>query len=217
MTALILVAAGSGQRLGAGTPKAFVEVGGRSLLQHCLDSAQRVTRLTEIVVVAPASYVTDTLADAPAGATVVPGGATRDASVRAGLAAIDPGTRNVLIQDAARPFVPAEVFDRVIDGLAAAEAVVPAIAVADTIKQVRHGVVVATPARDELVAVQTPQGFRRSVLQAAHEQRAGEVTDDAMLAEQAGIPVYVVAGDVRGFKVTTPFDLLIARALLEDD
>ena len=217
MTALILVAAGSGQRLGAGTPKAFVEVGGRSLLQHCLDTAQRVARLTKIIVVAPAGHVPDTVAAAPAGVTVVPGGATRDASVRAGLAAIDPGTRNVLIQDAARPFVPAEVFDRVIDGLAAAEAVVPAIAVADTIKQVRHGVVVATPARDDLVAVQTPQGFRCSVLQAAHEQRAGEVTDDAMLAEQAGIPVHVVAGDVRGFKVTTPFDLLIARALLEDD
>ncbi len=215
MTALILVAAGSGSRLAAGVPKALVEVGWRSLLQHCLDTAGAVGRIRQIVVVVPDAQVQQVsagLAGQPV--EVVAGGATRDASVRAGLTQVVDD--EVLVHDAARPFVPAEVYERVIDALAQGQAVIPAIAVADTIKRVRDGVVVETPPREHLVAVQTPQGFRTSTLRAAHRSGDADVTDDAMRLERAGIEVRVVDGDARGFKITTPFDLAVATAMLED-
>lgn len=216
MNALILVAAGSGTRLNAGIPKALVEVGGRSLLQHCLDTVGRVGRIGEVVVVAPASELADVRAAlADTSVAVVAGGATRDDSVRAGLAQVADADL-VLVHDAARPFVPAEVFERVLDALADAEAVIPVIPVVDTIKRVMSDVVVDTPARDELVAVQTPQGFRTGTLRAAHENHDPEITDDAMRVERAGIPVRVVAGSERAFKITTPFDLTLAAAMLED-
>lgn len=213
----MLVAAGSGQRLAAGVPKALVEVGGRTLIGHCLWTIRQVRGITEVVVVAPAGEVA-TLAAAPdcAGVAVVAGGATRDASVRAGLGALGDSVDIVLVHDAARPFTPVEVFDRVLDALRTSEAVIPAVPVADTIKRVRRGIVAGTPARDELVAVQTPQGFHRDVLASAHASGAGEVTDDAMLVEQAGVPVHVVAGSDRSFKITTPFDLMVARAMQEE-
>lgn len=215
MTALILVAAGSGTRLAAGVPKALVEVGGRSLLQHCLDTAAKVSRISEIVVVVPAAHVAEVAASLHGGqAAVVAGGQTRDASVRAGLTQV----RNadvVLVHDAARPFVPAEVYERVIDALVDAQAVVPAVPVVDTIKRVRDGIVVDTPQRDDLVAVQTPQGFRVGALLAAHDGDDPGVTDDAMRVERAGIPVRVVAGSPHGFKITTPFDLAVATAMVE--
>ncbi len=215
MTALILVAAGSGTRLAAGVPKALVEVGGRSLLQHCLDTADTVSRISEIVVVVPAGQVAEVAATLRGRqAAVVAGGLTRDASVRAGLAQVTQAD-DVLVHDAARPFVPAEVYERVIDALADAQAVVPAIPVVDTIKRVRDGVVVDTPPRDELVAVQTPQGFRVSALLAAHDGDDRGVTDDAMRVERAGIRVRVVTGSPRGFKITTPFDLAVAAAMVE--
>ncbi len=216
MTALILVAAGSGTRLAAGVPKALVEVGGRSLVEHCLDTADTVARITETVVVVPAAEVAAVAAGlAGRSVEVVAGGATRDESVRAGLAVVGDED-HVLIHDAARPFVPAEVFERVIDALAGSEAVVPAVPVADTIKRVRDGVVVETPPRDELVAVQTPQGFRVATLRAAQAADDPHVTDDAMRVERSGIPVRVVDGSLHGFKITTPFDLAVAVAMLEE-
>lgn len=216
MTALIIVAAGRGERLGATVPKALVEVAGRSLLDRCLDVARTVPRISQVVVVAPAGLVEPVRTAVRAtGAVVVGGAQTRDGSVRAGLAAVDPQTRDVLVHDAARPLTPVEVYDRVLDALDEVTAVIPVVPVADTIKRVRDGMVVATPARDELVAVQTPQGFRTAVLRAAHEARSGEVTDDAMLVEQAGVPVHVVAGSPLAMKVTTPFDLAMAAAMLE--
>jgi 2-C-methyl-D-erythritol 4-phosphate cytidylyltransferase len=216
VTALILVAAGSGTRLAAGVPKALVEVGGRSLVEHCLDTADSVARITETVVVVPAAEVAAVAAGLTGRAVVVvAGGATRDESVRSGLAVVGDEDQ-VLIHDAARPFAPAEVFERVIDALAESEAVVPAVPVADTIKRVREGVVVETPPRDELVAVQTPQGFRVGTLRAAHTADDPDVTDDAMRVERSGIPVRVVDGSPQGFKITTPFDLAVAVAMLEE-
>ncbi|MEZ5186987.1 MAG: 2-C-methyl-D-erythritol 4-phosphate cytidylyltransferase [Candidatus Nanopelagicales bacterium] len=215
MTALVIVAAGSGQRLGAGIPKALVSVAGDSLLGHCLRTAAAVTRLSQTVVVAPADRATDvrtSIAGRYPTVTVVPGAATRDASVRAGLATV--ADTRVLIHDAARPFAPAEVFDRVLDALEqGAEAVVPALAVSDTIKQVHAGFVTKTLVREELMAVQTPQGFLVEELLQAHAARSGDVTDDAMLLEQAGVPVQVVAGSHHGFKITTGFDLRLAEAM----
>lgn len=215
MTAVIVVAAGSGQRLGAGVPKALVPIDGRTLLEHCVDAVRAMPRISQIVVVAPAQEVAAITAGTGPGVDVVAGGATRNASVRAGLQAL-AATRDVLIHDAARPFAPAEVFDRVLDALESAEAVVPALPVTDTIKRVHDGVVVETPVRAELVAVQTPQGFRVATLRAAHETGDSDVTDDAMLVERAGVPVHVVEGSPLAMKITTPFDLVVASAMRKD-
>jgi 2-C-methyl-D-erythritol 4-phosphate cytidylyltransferase len=217
MTALIIVAAGRGERLGAPVPKALVDLAGRSLLDRCLEVARTIPRISQVVVVAPAGLEEQVrVAVGATRAAVVAGAATRDGSVRAGLAAVDPPTRDVLVHDAARPLTPVEVFDRVLDALDEVTAVIPVMPVADTIKRVRDGIVVGTPARDELVAVQTPQGFRTGVLSQAHDARSGEVTDDAMLVEQLGVPVHVVAGSPRAMKVTTSFDLAVAAGMLEE-
>lgn len=215
MTALIVVAAGSGQRLGAGVPKALVEVAGDTLIGHCLTTAQGVPQITQTVVVVPGPELTRMRGALPT-AEVVAGGATRDESVRAGLAALQPETQDVLIHDAARPFAPAELFMRVISALrAGADAVIPAVPVADTIKQVRDALVVRTVDRSDLVAVQTPQGFQVATLRDAHQRQVKPVTDDAMLMEDLGVPVVVVTGSHEAFKITTPFDLAVARAMRE--
>lgn len=135
--------------------------------------------------------------------------------MRHGLGVLDAGTQFVLIHDAARPFAPPEVFERVLDALVAGQdAVIPVMPVTDTIKVVRDGVVHSTPVRDELVAVQTPQGFRLDILKDAHATLDVRVTDDAMLVERAGIEVHVVDGSQRSFKITTGFDMRVAESVL---
>ena len=216
MAALIIVAAGSGQRLGFGIPKALVEVAGDTLLGHCLSTARGIPQIQQTVVVAPAADC-DAIQDAYPDVSVVAGGEVRDQSVRNGLAAVVAQAGPVLIHDAARPFTPLAVFDRVLWALAAGSAaVIPGLPVVDTIKQVQDGLVIRTLDRSELMAVQTPQGFSLEVLRAAHAARTGEVTDDAMLVEQAGVDVTVVAGAPEAFKITTPFDMAVARALREE-
>jgi 2-C-methyl-D-erythritol 4-phosphate cytidylyltransferase len=147
---------------------------------------------------------------------VVPGGATRQLSVDAGLRALADDIDTVLVHDVARPFVPTQVIDRVLDALGnGADAAIPALPVTDTIKQVdADGTVVATVDRDRLVAVQTPQGFRLGALVAAHEAAPdAAASDDALLVESLGGRVVVVAGDDDAFKITTPRDLLLAEAV----
>ncbi|MGN6606076.1 MAG: 2-C-methyl-D-erythritol 4-phosphate cytidylyltransferase [Jatrophihabitans sp.] len=209
--AAIVVAAGSGQRLGASVPKAFVEIAGRTLLEHAVEPFLGLP----LVVVAPAALVDSTAALVPR-AAVVPGGTTRQESVARGLDAVPRESRFVLVHDAARAFTPPDVITRVLDALhAGADAVIPALPVSDTIKQVRDGVVVATPDRAGLVAVQTPQGFRRDVLVAAHSGAAADsATDDAALVEAQGGRVVVVEGAVEAFKITILDDLRRAEALL---
>jgi 2-C-methyl-D-erythritol 4-phosphate cytidylyltransferase len=144
---------------------------------------------------------------------VVAGGLQRHDSVAAGLALLDEEVEYVLVHDAARPFVPAAVISRVVEALrSGAHAVVPAIPVTDTIKRVFEGVVVETIDRSALRAVQTPQGFAREVLLAAHRD-IGPATDDASLVERLGIAITVVDGADESFKITTPWDLRIAEAL----
>lgn len=218
MNGLVLVAGGSGHRLGAGVPKALVEVAADNLIGHCLRRIEQVHGLHHTVVVAPAEQVAAVTESVSSRfeVTVVAGGPTRDVSVRAGLAALPPATRNVLIHDAARPFTPPEVFEAVLAALVAgAQAVIPALPVVDTIKLVRAGVVQRTVPRDDLVAVQTPQGFHVAALLAAHAAQTADVTDDAMLMEQAGVAVQVVRGSELAFKITTPFDLRVAQAMQE--
>ena len=209
--AAILVAAGSGTRLGAGKPKAFCEVGGQTLLAHALQRFLEHGSVRDVIVVVPADHLRDVSSPT---AHVVAGGAQRHDSVAAGLAALAPDVDFVLVHDAARPFVPAAVISRVIDALVGgAQAVVPAVPVIDTVKRVFEDVVVETVDRSALRAIQTPQGFRREVLIAAHAA-GGPATDDASMAERIGVPVVVVDGSDESFKITTPWDLRVAESLV---
>jgi 2-C-methyl-D-erythritol 4-phosphate cytidylyltransferase len=208
----IVVAAGSGSRYGGPQPKQYEALAGRRVLDWSLAAAGAASAGVVLVVAA------DRLADAePAADRVVAGGATRSASVRAGLAAVPDDVDVVLVHDAARPLASPALFAAVAAAVAAgADAAVPAVALADTVKQVDGDVVVATPDRAGLVAVQTPQGFRRSALARAHAG-AAEATDDAALVEQAGGRVVVVPGELANRKVTHPIDLAVAELLLGGD
>ncbi|MEO5748164.1 MAG: 2-C-methyl-D-erythritol 4-phosphate cytidylyltransferase [Ornithinibacter sp.] len=220
---VVVVAAGSGTRLGAGMPKAFVHLAGRPLISHALDTAWRVPHLISLVVVAPDGHEDpndplDSLWDGvvlPPGTRVVAGGAERTDSVAAGLAALVDGVDIVLVHDAARCLTPLEVFERVVAAVAAGAAgAVPGVPVVDTIKAVDAcGVITATPDRSMLRAVQTPQGFRLGVLAAAYGSGVG-ATDDAALVEAMGERVVVVQGHADAFKVTTVLDLAHAERLL---
>jgi 2-C-methyl-D-erythritol 4-phosphate cytidylyltransferase len=211
--AAILVAAGAGQRLGADVPKAFCTVQGRTLLSYAHARFAAHPAVGPMIVVAPSDRLEH--AKALTGAVVVAGGATRQDSVAAGLAALPPDVDAVLVHDVARAFVPAEVIDRVVAALRdGADAVIPTRPVTDTIKRVdARGRVVETVERSTLVAVQTPQGFRRDVLVAAHAAGPIGVTDDAGLVEALGGTVVAVDGADEAFKITRPWDLLLAEAV----
>ena len=202
----IVLAAGQGARYGA--PKQFLELGGATLVDHSV--AVTAQSCDEVVLVIPAGVV---WRGAPV-AAVVAGGATRSASVRAGLTAVTPAAEIVVVHDAARPLAPAGLFEAVIDAVrSGADGAIPALPVADTLKRVEGSEVVATIPRDGLVAVQTPQAFRAECLRAAHAG-SDDATDDAALVERAGGTVIVVPGDVRNIKITGPGDLALAETLL---
>jgi 2-C-methyl-D-erythritol 4-phosphate cytidylyltransferase len=214
---VILVAAGNGVRLGAGTPKAFVSLCGEPLLAHALRGVLGCGEVGHLVIVAPPSHLQQArnLAGQDPRVDVVPGGSDRSASVAAGLAALHHDDGIVLVHDAARCLAPADLFARVIHAVRAGHpAVVPGLAVTDTVKVVdAEGRVLATPDRSSLRGVQTPQGFLREVLEHAHTS-GGNATDDAGLVERIGGHVRVVDGDARAFKVTSALDLAMATALL---
>ena len=219
MTEIVAVvpAAGSGERLGAGIPKAFVDLGGLSMLERAVDGLLASGVIARVVVAAPADRVDQTAALLHGRATVVAGGPERHDTVRLALSAVG-GPEFVLVHDAARPLTPAGQIQRVVaallDGM---RAVIPVLPVVDTIKAVdANGVVLGTPERAGLRAVQTPQGFETELLRRAY-QRAGTaaVTDDAALVENLGTPVHTVAGDPLAFKITTALDLRLARAVLD--
>ena len=216
IVAAILVAAGDGVRLGGAVPKAFTVIRGRTLLEHALVPFRACGAVRDVVVVAPGLYVAHAAALLSDEVTTIAGGPTRQASVSFGLAAVATDIDTVLVHDVARPFVPVEVVDRVLAALAeGADAVVPTRPVTDTIKQVdEDGAVVATLDRSELRVVQTPQGFRRAVLEAAHAAGVGRnFTDDAALVEAHGGQVAVVDGADEAFKITRPWDLALAEAV----
>ena len=216
IVAAIVVAAGAGSRLGADRPKAFVAVDGTPLLVHASTRFLDHHAVRDVVVVAPPDQVDDAATLVP-GAQIVPGGQTRQESVDRGLAALAADVELVLVHDAARAFVPTEVIDRVIAALAdGAGAVIPTLPLIDTVKRVEGSRVVETPDRGSLRIVQTPQGFRRSVLVAAHAQDIAHATDDASLVEALGLPVLVVDGAEDAFKITSRADLARAEALVRD-
>ncbi len=223
MSAVALVpAAGRGERLGLGTPKALVLVNGVALLAHAVRGLLDAGCVRHVVVAAPPAEVAATAALLAAGgldAEVVPGGADRTDSVRRALAhalAVVPNARVVLVHDAARAFTPPEVIRAVVAAVeAGAPAVIPVLPVADTVKQVdAAGLVVATPDRAALRVVQTPQGFDAATLSRAYAAAGDSATDDAGLVEKLGVAVATVPGHPFAMKVTTPFDLAIAEAVL---
>jgi 2-C-methyl-D-erythritol 4-phosphate cytidylyltransferase/2-C-methyl-D-erythritol 2,4-cyclodiphosphate synthase len=218
---IIVVAAGSGSRLGHPDPKAFVAVAGRPILWHALEGVFGSAEPAQVVVVAPAEWIETArlLSSEVAGAahesvTVVVGSDSRQGSVAAGLAALAPGIRIVLVHDAARSFTPSTQFDAVVAAVRQTRAgVIPGLAVADTIKRVDDGLAIATVDRSELVAVQTPQGFPREQLAAAYADASADHTDDAALFSAAGHDVRVIDGDALAFKITTAWDLRRAESL----
>ncbi|WP_368497212.1 2-C-methyl-D-erythritol 4-phosphate cytidylyltransferase [Herbiconiux sp. A18JL235] len=219
--AVIVVAAGSGTRLGRAEPKAFVPIAGRTVLERSLDAVAALASASEpidLVVVVPAPLVDEATALVSAsglGGSVVAGSDTRQRSVAAGLAALGDDVDIVLVHDAARAFTPASVFERVIAEVrATGHGAIPGLPVTDTVKQVEGGRVGATVDRSRLTAVQTPQGFPRAQLVEAYRLAAADMTDDAALVREAGHPVAVVPGDARSFKITTPDDLDRADDLL---
>lgn len=215
-TVAVVPAAGSGLRLGAGIAKAFVDLDGRTMLEHAVDGLLGSGVIERVVVAVPADRVAETSSSLGERALVVAGGPERADSVRLALSAAgDPDF--VLVHDAARALTPADQIRRVVGALREGmRAVIPVLHVVDTIKAVdANGVVLGTPQRAGLRAVQTPQGFETALLRRAYGQAPGEsATDDAALVENLGVPVHTVAGDAMAFKITTPLDLRLARAVL---
>lgn len=226
------MAAGSGSRLGAGGPKALVELAGRPLLSWSLEALAAAEPVVAVVVVAPPGHEDEVRALGEGRATVVTGGQTRAESVAAGLGTVE--TELVAVHDAARPLVTAELTERTIAKLASrpdADGVIAAVALTDTVKRAREprpkkgefprgGPTVAkTESRDHLWAAQTPQTFRTESLREAHAadpQRIAAATDDAMLVEKAGGKVLIEPSDAENLKVTTPADLRFAALILAE-
>jgi len=206
--AIVLVAAGASTRMGFA--KLWADLCGRPLIAHAIDAA-RAAKPTELIVVTSTDRLADSKALAPE-AHIVQGGARRRDSVAAGLAASK--TQWLAIHDAARALAPSELFARGLQAAQATGAAVAGVPLKDTIKRVADAWVMHTLPRAELVVVQTPQIFRRDLLERALALSDDDVTDEAALVEQLGVSVAVFSGDERAFKVTTPLDFALARALL---
>jgi len=219
----VVPAAGSGERLAAGIPKAFCELDGRTLLERAVSGLLESGVVDDVVVAVPADRIDQAKQLLAGRARVVAGGSDRTQSVSLALSALSAQPDFVLVHDAARALTPPGLVVRVVESLCAGHAaVVPALPPSDTIKAVdANGVVLGTPERAGLRAVQTPQGFATDLLQRAYRayQSAGHpvgagFTDDASLVEHVGGQVQVVAGDPLAFKITTQLDLLLAQAIV---
>jgi 2-C-methyl-D-erythritol 4-phosphate cytidylyltransferase len=231
--AAIVPAAGRGDRLGPGQPKALRTLGGVPMLVHAVRALSRARLVDLVVVAAPPDGVGDVKAllalhDIGAEVLVVAGGAERQDSVARALEALPPAVDVVLVHDAARPLAPSELVDAVAGAVLAGHiAVVPGVPMADTVKRIAPGaprdggergprseLVSETVSRSDLRCIQTPQGFDRAVLAKAHAMADATLPDDAGLVERLGLPVVVVEGSAEAFKITRPIDLLLAEAVL---
>jgi 2-C-methyl-D-erythritol 4-phosphate cytidylyltransferase/2-C-methyl-D-erythritol 2,4-cyclodiphosphate synthase len=215
--AAVVLAAGAGRRLGAAVPKAFLPLGDRPILALAAGAAAASPAISSLVVTAPPGYEQDAracLEDVDVPAVVVTGGRTRQASVRAALAALADDVTVVAVHDAARPFASPDLFTTVVAAVVGgADGAVPVLPVTDTVKRVTEGRIAETLDREALALAQTPQAFRVDALRAAHDAAAAagmEVTDDGMLLEGSGT-VVAVAGEPMNYKVTTMLDLVWAR------
>ena len=213
MAVALIVAAGSGERLGASRPKAFVTLAGKPMVQWSVEAMRAAPSVGEIVVALPQGEA------APEGTVSVPGGSVRSASVRAALHAAGPD-EHVVVHDAARPLVTPDLVARTVAALTDADGAIAAAPVPDTIKEAGPDrMVSATLARDRLWAIQTPQAFRRDALERAldvDDETLAAATDDAWLVERSGGRVRVIESTPRNLKVTTSADLRVAEMLLAD-
>jgi 2-C-methyl-D-erythritol 4-phosphate cytidylyltransferase len=219
--AALVLAAGKGVRLGEPIPKAFVRLGGKTLLERSLETLCRVPLLCRVVPVLPPDDVGASLAAVVSGADKlaepVPGGARRQDSVAAGLASLPDDIEWVAVHDAARCLVSVEEVEAVLRGAQETGAAILARPSPDTLKLVRDGVIVSTPERSACWAAQTPQVFRVGLLREGLEKAKAEgftATDDAQLVERSGISVRIVEGRASNLKITHPADLAVAEALL---
>ena len=212
-TVALIVAAGRGTRAGGAEPKQWQMLAGRRVLDRTLARFAEHPGIDRLVLV----LHPEDMDRAPAlpGLTVVPGGATRRASVLAGLEACPEDTARVLIHDGARPLVPATVLDRVLAALEEHDGAAPALPVTDALWRGAEGLVTGTQDRAGLYRAQTPQGFRFAPLLAAHRAHEGEAADDVEIARAAGLDVAIVAGDEANLKITAPEDFARAEKLLE--
>ncbi len=220
--AAVVPAAGRGERLGGTLPKSLILLGGRPLVQYALETLQGVAQIAAVVVAVPSdsvALVRDLASDAGLSKViaVVPGGADRQASVAAGLAALPPGPDLVLVHDGARPFLSPRLAADVLAAAARDGSATAALPVGETIKRGSDGWVRETLDRASLHRIQTPQAFRRTLLEHAHQVASRDGfrgTDDAVLVERTGNPVRLVPGDPTNIKVTVPEDLALAEAIL---
>jgi 2-C-methyl-D-erythritol 4-phosphate cytidylyltransferase len=225
-TVVLLLAAGSGERLGLSMPKAFVHLAGRPMFDHSLDAMAGCPGIDSVVLVVPpedqsltmyAKKLVDARSGGPNIHAVIGGGTTRHASVWRGLSVLPDGVHAVVCHDAARPLASSQLFRRVLLRLEGADGVVPVVPSPDTPKRLVGGWVIETVPREEFALTQTPQAFVAASLREAHRV-AGETgrvgTDDAMLLEAAGFRVAAVEGEASNFKVTSLDDLRRAEDLL---
>jgi 2-C-methyl-D-erythritol 4-phosphate cytidylyltransferase/2-C-methyl-D-erythritol 2,4-cyclodiphosphate synthase len=217
--ALVVVAAGQGQRLGAGKPKAFVDLVGRPLLTHAIESIIAMPDLAQLIIAVPESHVVEAaeigsnlIGDLPISFEVVLGGETRQASISNALAELSPESEIVLVHDAARALAPTSLFAAVANSVRTARiSSLPVMRVVDTIKRIEGQTILETVDREVLRSAQTPQGFIASDLRAAYDAAEAEFTDDAALMQAAGHRILAVDGDERAFKITTAADLAAAE------
>ncbi len=220
----IIVAAGSGVRLGSDVPKAFVKIGGRAMLSYSLATIGQVGAIGEVVIAVPEGFENAARAEAATAGLgvpvkITPGGLERQDSVRIALALTRAESEVVIVHDAARPLATREIFERCLNAAARAGGAIAATPVADTLKRVTNhdNAIAATISRAGLWQAQTPQAFRRAVLVAAHQRAVTEriaATDDADLVERTGVSVEVVECSTANIKITTPSDLAIVEAIL---
>lgn len=215
----IIVAAGMGERLGAGRPKAFVEIAGAALVVHAVRAFAAATSISGIVVVVPAQLLDHARRILPGGVTVTAGGDTRQESVSGGLGACSRDARVIAVHDAARPLISPRLIDRTVGALAAPwDAVAPGEPLVDTLKLVdERQAVLRTVDRRGIWAVQTPQVAARATLERVHARVASgadAATDDLSLIERAGGRVRLIEGERRNFKITHVEDLTLAEQLL---
>jgi 2-C-methyl-D-erythritol 4-phosphate cytidylyltransferase len=221
--AVILAGAGSGSRMEGRGPKLLLDLDGQTLLERAAAPFLAHAAVTEIVAVVPEALLDgarDALARVPrervVGARAIPGGATRQESVRLGLEALGPRAEYVAVHDVARPLATMALLERVLAAAREHGAAIPALPIRDTVKEVDGGRVTRSVPRERLVGAQTPQVFSRAILARAHAQNRTipDATDDAALVEALGLPVHVVAGEPSNIKITEPADLIVAQALL---
>ncbi|HEX2931374.1 MAG TPA: 2-C-methyl-D-erythritol 4-phosphate cytidylyltransferase [Candidatus Binatia bacterium] len=226
VTAIVL-AAGAGRRVGGAMPKTFLPIAGRPLVLRTVDRMFSARTVADVVLVVAASELErcqamlradDALRNRPW--RLQTGGITRQQSAKRGLEKLGAETEIVIIHDGARPFVSANLIDRCVESASSKGAVVVGIAARDTIKVVdQDRRIQSTPERSSLWEIQTPQVFRRDLIVAAHEQAEKDgcqVTDDAMVVERMGTPVFVLDGERTNFKITVPEDVWLAEMLIRE-